>query len=264
MRNETIENSCVPENLLPSVRRLWSRYYPDSQPDRFKELLFQNVHPTDQVLEIGAGSGAGNQNHFELRDKVARYIGIDPDSSVLMNPYLDEAHQGRADSLPFANESFDLVFHYFVAEHFKSPIDCNREIARVLKPGGKLIFQTPSRFYYPMLAAQITPHWFHEFYVLHFGSGRSSKEVFPTFYRINDDKTIRKQFGSCGLTCEIQHHISPPGYLRFSSLSFLLGVLFERTLERIFPSLRATIIVVATKSAQDEVQNENVASIDVP
>lgn len=225
------------------------RFYPGHYPSRLRELLFQNVRASDHVLEIGAGSGRGKQNRFELRNKVARYVGVDPVASVLTNPYLDEAHQCKADSLPFADASFDLVFHCFVAEHFQSPLACNREIKRVLKPGGLLLFQTPSRYYYAMLAAQMTPHWFHQFYICHLGSGRTEEEVFPTFYRLNDDKTIAKQLQSCAFSLTIEHHSIPPGYLRFSVPTFLAGVLFERTVEKWFPALRAWIIVLARKTA---------------
>ncbi len=199
------------------------------------------------MLEIGAGSGRCNQNHFDLRGKVARYVGVDPDKSVLENPYLDEANQGTADSLPFPDETFDLVFHYYVAEHFAEPMACHREIARVLKPGGLLLFQTPSRYWYPMLAAQVTPQWFHEFYVRHFGSGRTENEVFPTHYRFNDELAIREQLKDCGFTCELEYRSVAPGYLRFSRLSFLLGVLYERAIEKRFPALRGVIIGLARK-----------------
>ena len=238
----------LPQERMPErVRRVWLRYYPEPVAGRFRELLYQNARECDHVLEIGAGSGKNQQNHFYLRGKVARYVGIDPDASVLANPYLDEGHQGMAEYLPFADESFDLVFHYYVAEHFESPLACNREIARVLKPGGVLLFQTPSRFYYACLAAQITPQWFHEYYVRRFGSGRTANEVFPTFYRLNDDHTITASLRSSGFASALEHHSLPPGYLRFSRLSFLAGVLYERTVERRIPSLRATIVVKATK-----------------
>lgn len=242
-----IEERALQERVSGPVRELWEKYYPEPVPPRFAELLARNIRPTHSVLEIGAGSGRNQQNHFELRGKVARYVGIDPDASVLTNPYLDEGRHARAESLPFGDESFDLVFHHYVAEHFEAPLVCNREIARVLRPGGALFFQTPSRFYYVSLAAQATPHWFHEFYVGRFASGRTSNEVFPTFYRLNDDRTITNQLQKCGFTSEIEHHILPPGYLRFSRLSFMAGVLFERTLEKWFPPLRATIIVNARK-----------------
>jgi SAM-dependent methyltransferase len=232
-----------------SVQRLWLRYYPVSRHARFKALLLKNIHPTDQVLEIGAGSGTENQNHFDLRGRVARYVGVDADKSVLTHPYLDDAYHHAADSLPFPDESFEVVFHYYVAEHFQEPMTCHREIARVLKPGGLLLFQTPSRYWYPMLAAKVTPQWFHEFYVRHFGSGRTENEVFPTYYRFNDDRAITKQLASCGFTCELEHQSVAPGYLRFSRLSFLAGVVYERIIEKRFPALRGVIVGVARKEA---------------
>lgn len=237
--------------LSDSVQRLWLRYYPVSRHHRFKCLLDSSIRPTDHVLEVGAGSGVSNQNPFDLRGKVARYVGVDPDKSVLLNPYLDEAYSCTADSLPFPDESFDIAFHYYVAEHFREPLACHREIARVLKPGGTLLFQTPSRYWYPMLAAQVTPQWFHEFYVRRFGSGRTEKEVFPTFYKFNDERAIRKQLESCSFTCELEYRSVAPGYLRFSKLSFLLGVLYERTIEKRFPPLRGVIIGLASKVPRD-------------
>jgi len=235
--------------LSDSVQKLWLRYYPVSRHQRFKELLLKNIRPADHVLEIGAGSGKFNQNHFDLRGRVARYVGADPDRSVLENLYLDKAYHCTADSLPFPDESFDVVFHYYVAEHFEAPLACHREIARVLKPGGLLLFQTPSRYWYPMLAAQVTPQWFHKFYVRHFASGRTENEVFPTRYKFNDEHAIREQLKNCGFTCELEHLSVAPGYLRFSRLSFLAGVLYERTVEKRFHALRGVIIGVARKKA---------------
>lgn len=234
--------------LSYSVQRLWLRYYPVSRHQCFKELLNDSIRATDHVLEVGAGSGRRNENHFDLRGHVARYVGVDEQKSVLQNPYLDEAYQCTAYVLPFPGESFDVAFHYYVAEHFEEPVACHREISRVLKPGGLLLFQTPSRYWYPMLAAQVTPQWFHEFYVRHFGSGRAEKEIFRTFYKFNDERAIRRQLEECGFTCDLEYRSVAPGYLRFSWLSFVLGVLYERTIEKNFPSLRGVIIGVARKT----------------
>lgn len=254
------EEDVLDDKWSPSIRELLLRYYPDYSPYRFADLLSQHIHPSACVLEIGAGSGRNNQNHFRLRGKVARYVGVDPDASVLTNPFLDESHQTSAESLPFPNNTFDLVFHTYVAEHFSSPLLCNREIARILRPDGLLLFQTPSRFYYASLIASVTPQWFHEFYVRRFASGRTEQEVFPTFYRLNDETTIRRQLASCGFACDIQHHSLPPGYLRFSRVTFLAGVLFERTVEKWFPALRGTIIVIARKQrGQGMTQRERFA-----
>jgi len=234
--------------VKPQVAELWRRYYPEYRLDQFARRVGALVQPTDAVLEIGAGSGTGNQVHFELQGKVARYVGIDPDPRVLDNPYLDEAHEGFAERMPFADATFDVVFHSYVAEHFEAPEESNREIARVLRPNGHLVFQTPSRYYYPMLAATVTPHRFHEWYVRRLGSGRSEEETFPTFYRCNDRRTICKGLEPLGFTVDVQEQSIPPGYLRFSRASFLAGVAYERTVERLFPALRGRIVVVARKA----------------
>lgn len=235
------------ENWSPAVGALLLKYYPDCSADPFTKLLRENTGATDHVLEIGAGSGKNHQNHFPLRGKVARYVGVDPHPEVLDNPFLDEKYQTGAESLPFEKETFDLVFHNYVAEHLRSPLACNREIARVLKPSGLLLFQTPSRYYYPALVARFTPSWFQAFYIRHLGSGRTENEVFPTFYRLNDHRTIIAQLQACGFQCRIEQHSVPPGYLRFNRFAFLAGVFYERTIERRFPSLRGRIIVSARK-----------------
>ncbi len=218
---------------------------------RFAALITQNINPSSRVLEIGAGSGRNHQSHFDLRGKVASYVGADLDPIVLRNPFLDESVQAGAESLPFDDSSFNVVFHNFVAEHFQSPADCNREIARVLKPGGVLLFQTPCRYYYPSIVASLTPALVPRILCRAFRfrpqRGRGSS---PTFYRLNDSKTITTQLQSCGFTRpDIEHHSLPPGYLRFNKFAFLAGVLFERTFERHFPSLRGQIIVVARKQS---------------
>ena len=79
--------------------------------------------------------------------------------------HLDEAFVADAAALPFEDQSFDLVFHKMVAEHLDTPAAAIAETARILKPGGRLLFETPSRFYYAMLIANLTPTWFHRYLV---------------------------------------------------------------------------------------------------
>ena len=244
--------SVIDGRIKPSVAKLWHKFYPDYTPDRFGPVLETHVGPSQRVLEIGAGSGEGLQKSFPLKGKVAQYVGIDLDPRVLDNPHLDEAFVANAANLPFAEASFDVVFHSMVAEHLQDPAAAIRETARVLKPDGMLLFETPSRWYYPMLVAALTPHWFHCFYVRRFGSGRKSEDVFPTVYRLNDSRSILSATAQAGLITEIQFWSTPPGYLRFSVPSFLLGILYERTMERLFPALRSRIVVIAIKKSSPQ------------
>jgi SAM-dependent methyltransferase len=231
----------------PKVAQVWERYYPDYNPHRFGVLVESFANSSSRILEVGAGSGQGLQNSFDLKGKVAEYVGIDLDPRVLSNPNLDNALVCPAEDLPFDDDSFDLVFHTMVAEHLPDPLAATREAARVLKVGGYLLFETPNRYYYPMLVSMMTPHWFHEFYVEKFGSGRRSDDLFRTTYRLNDKKSILSVTTDAGLVPEIHFWSTPPGYLRFSRFSFLLGVIYERTVERLLPAARGRIVVIATK-----------------
>tara|TARA_Y100000588_G_scaffold387878_1_gene486755 strand:+ start:398 stop:1183 length:786 start_codon:yes stop_codon:yes gene_type:complete len=53
-------------------------------------------------------------------------------------PYESTDVIGLGEHLPFRDESFDAVFSLNVLEHVKDPFACAKEIARVLKPSGKL------------------------------------------------------------------------------------------------------------------------------
>ena len=237
----------VPANLKADVANLWRKYYPTYNPDDFAEQVASKVKETDEVLEIGAGSGRGMQASFPLKGRCKRYVGIDLDPRVTDNPNLDEGMLGDAAKLPFPDASFDLVFHKMVAEHLEHPLVCLQEANRVLKQGGRLMFETPNRFYYPMLIARMTPTSFHSFAVKKFGSGREASDVFPTFYRINDRKAIERLCKQAGFEAKVQINSLPPGYLRSHKLLFSLGVVYERTVEKAFPGLRGRMVVEAIK-----------------
>ncbi|MDR2187415.1 MAG: class I SAM-dependent methyltransferase [Azonexus sp.] len=46
-------------------------------------------------------------------------------------------------SMPFADQSFDLVVHSDVLEHIESPLQALQESKRILRPGGATIFTAP-------------------------------------------------------------------------------------------------------------------------
>jgi SAM-dependent methyltransferase len=237
-------------NLKPAVALLWRRFYPAYHEHAFVDFVTGSVRSDMEVLEIGAGSGRGMQAVFPLKGKCRRYVGIDLDPRVLENPQLDESHVCDADNLPFEAARFDLVFHRFVAEHLRNPEFSLVETTRVLKPGGLVLFETPSRFYYPMVLAQFTPTWLHAFLVKHFGSGRVSADVFPTYYRLNSERRIRECARMTGLAVQVTCVAKPPGYLRRSALLFLVGIAYERTIEKVFPPLRAGLWVTMTKPSR--------------
>jgi arsenite methyltransferase len=98
------------------------------------------LRPGDRVLDLGCGVGATAS--YLSREHQARVTGLDvsPD-------FLDEARrsdptvewvQGRADSLPFPDGSFDVVFAECFLSAFADGYDVLSEARRVLRPGGRL------------------------------------------------------------------------------------------------------------------------------
>jgi len=59
---------------------------------------------------------------------------------------------GDALSLPLCSDSFDLVFHQGLLEHFRRPELLLAENFRILKPGGYVLVDVPQRFHYYTLA----------------------------------------------------------------------------------------------------------------
>jgi SAM-dependent methyltransferase len=93
------------------------------------------------ILEVGCGDGKSKP---ELEKHVAgvRYTGID------LNPAVWEEKTrfvaGRANDIPFAAASFDVVISMYVVEHLVFPHLYLQEAWRVLKPGGYLLTIAPN------------------------------------------------------------------------------------------------------------------------
>ncbi len=96
-----------------------------------------------RVLEIGYGVGS-NWPHLPAG---VEYVGIEPD------PYMRERAErhrpadrsldlrdGDAQALDFPDASFDTVIGTLVLCTIPDPVAALREIRRVLKPGGRLLF----------------------------------------------------------------------------------------------------------------------------
>jgi ubiquinone/menaquinone biosynthesis C-methylase UbiE len=109
------------------------------------------------VLEVGSGAGqcsrwirsqGGRAYGLDLSHRQLQHsLRIDADSGVAVPSVL-----GTATALPFADDSFDIVFSSFGALQFVSEIDVAvAETARVLRTGGRFAFSIthPTRWMFP-------------------------------------------------------------------------------------------------------------------
>ncbi len=90
------------------------------------------------VLELGCGAGQFGQT---LADRGARVIGIDLSAEQLARAQVSfTTIEASAEELPFEDERFDLVVCDWGATTFADPYIVIPEAARVLRPGGEVVF----------------------------------------------------------------------------------------------------------------------------
>ena len=115
-------------------------------------LLLLDCHPGDRVLDLGAGSGFSSEMLARFGYDV---VAVDPDVAALANnrrrPSCDRARiagtvqvaGGVAEYLPCADDAFDGVLCMNAMHHVSDLPAAVRELARVLKPGGRAVLCEP-------------------------------------------------------------------------------------------------------------------------
>jgi SAM-dependent methyltransferase len=115
-----------------------------------------NLGTLNHVLDVGCGIGHWGQILEPFLPKTAHLTGVDMEPTSIAKA-VDRAKQqelsdrfryqvGLATSLPFGDNTFDLVTCQTVLIHLKDPTEGLREMLRVLKPGGLLLLAEPNNF----------------------------------------------------------------------------------------------------------------------
>jgi len=135
------------ESLTGDYLAFFARYdlMRDSREPHISRRLERIDFRQKRVLEIGLGQGT--ESELLIREG-AKWSGVDltPESvdrvrARLCLKSLPYTHLECASALalPFLDNSFDIVFSHGVLHHIPDVKAAQREIARVLKPGGELI-----------------------------------------------------------------------------------------------------------------------------
>ena len=100
------------------------------------------VAPGHRVLDVACGTGVLACAASERVGAGGAVIGLDPNDDMLAvargKSARIEWRKGRAESLPFAEASFDRVASQFGLMFFEDKAAGLREMMRVLRPGGRL------------------------------------------------------------------------------------------------------------------------------
>jgi methionine biosynthesis protein metW len=104
--------------------------------------------PSDRILDLAAGTGASSA---EIARSGARVVACDLSAGMIevgRNRHPDiEFVQGDAMDLPFEDQSFDAVTISYGLRNVPDPKRALEEMARVVRPGGRLVvceFSTPT------------------------------------------------------------------------------------------------------------------------
>jgi ubiquinone/menaquinone biosynthesis C-methylase UbiE len=116
---------------------------------RQKTTDLASIQPGEQVLDVGCGTGT---LALEVARKVGgegRVVGVDPSTEQISRARSKtgrhnvtvEFQIGVIEHLAFPDQTFDVVLSTLMMHHLPAPLKRQglAEIARVLKPGGRLI-----------------------------------------------------------------------------------------------------------------------------
>ncbi len=157
--------------MRESTPEHWQRFWEEAD-----DLELDDVYGTDgrlvreitglgdltgkRVLEVGAGTGrdavALVQAGAEVLtlDYVAGSLGLTRKAATQAGVQVAPVC-GNGELMPFAEGTFDVVFHQGLLEHFPDPLPLLRENIRVLKPGGTLVIDVPQTFHYYTLGKKV-------------------------------------------------------------------------------------------------------------
>ncbi|MFG1797482.1 methyltransferase domain-containing protein [Nocardia sp. NPDC049149] len=101
----------------------------------------------EHAVDIGSGTGTEVMAFAETVGPNGSAVGVEPDPNLLASAERRAAaagstakfHSGDAYGLPFGADSFDAALCERVFQHLTAPARAASEIARVLRPGGRVV-----------------------------------------------------------------------------------------------------------------------------
>jgi demethylmenaquinone methyltransferase/2-methoxy-6-polyprenyl-1,4-benzoquinol methylase len=117
------------------------------QDPRWRRALVSEVAPRDgqRVLDVATGTGMVAAELLARAD--CSVVGIDQSPQMLaaarerfaqLAPARVELLEGQAESLPFADASFDALTFTYLLRYVDDPAATVRELARVVRPGARV------------------------------------------------------------------------------------------------------------------------------
>ncbi|HUR70275.1 MAG TPA: class I SAM-dependent methyltransferase [Candidatus Thermoplasmatota archaeon] len=144
------------DEVAPAWETMRRGFFPESLKVRAADAM--PVRRGASYLDVGAGSG------FIAREVLARGGDVLAlDASLRMVDELTrqgiDARVGQAERLQFADASFDGAFANMCLHHVERPAVAVREMARVVRPGGRVVITDLDSHAHEFLRAEHHDRW---------------------------------------------------------------------------------------------------------
>jgi len=114
---------------------------------RDEAISLLDIQSDDMVIDVGCGTGFATEG---LLQHVETVYGIDQSPHQLQRAYEKFGRRGAvrfaladAERLPYADDTFDIVWSSGSIEYWPNPVETLRELKRVGKPGGSVLVVGP-------------------------------------------------------------------------------------------------------------------------
>lgn len=146
----------------PTLKHLRERWWDDAFTAFVRDTL--QPRPGRRILDVGCGRGTAQVRLSRLRLTQVDLVGVDLDPARVRDALAaTRSHNIRAGfaaanacALPFADATFDSTFTVAVLQHIADLPRGVRELARVTRPGGRIVAVEPDnafRFFHSSSAA---------------------------------------------------------------------------------------------------------------
>lgn len=218
----------------------------------YEGVLFNTVAKDEIWLDLGCGHNLlpawRSEHERKLIIKPKFIAGLDYNyKSLQKHSSIENLIRGDISKLPFKDSTFSLITANMVFEHLENPLSQLSEIYRILKPGGCLIFHTPNLLGHCLFFTFLIPKKL-KYKIVYWLEKRKEDDVFPTYYRINTEKSIRNLGLKVGFKIkEIKMIVTSPITVRIPIISAIELFLIRILMKPFFRSFRSNIIAFLVK-----------------
>jgi 2-polyprenyl-3-methyl-5-hydroxy-6-metoxy-1,4-benzoquinol methylase len=180
----------------PRMRLRFNYFSPD---EYYEAVVNKLVTANGTWLDVGCGRYVFPSNirlARMLSKRCGLLVGVDPDPTIDENTVIHSRSKTSIEHF-HTDHTFDLVTLRMVAEHIANPQAALSSLARLTKPGGKVVIYTINRWSPVPIITWITPFKSHH-PIKRFLWEAEEKDTFPVSYRMNTRKELRKLFEMAG------------------------------------------------------------------